>query len=172
MPAAIARTRVLICLLFLVSFTQVWSGPAAAQQSGILPVLHSVLTTPPSAGLVVVHGTGFTPGGLVSIVLYDSWGHDAYVPVRTVASLGQFGPNGSADPAHGYVAPGSIADLLDLASDTVYGPNGSLDPASGYVSGGSNAGTAALRCNAELMVRAYDHRTGTWTDTIDIVAEC
>jgi hypothetical protein len=170
MPSAIVRIRVIICLLFLVSFNPILTPAAGAQPVAALPVLRSALTTSLSLGQIAVHGDGFTPGGLVSIVLYDRWGQDVYAPVRTVASVGQFGPNGSSDPAQGYVAPGTLSHHLDLTTDATYGPNGSADPAQGYVPGEAVAGTFA--CGQELMVRALDYRTSTWTNLLDFAAPC
>ena len=172
MPSAIVRIRVIICLLFLVSFNPILTPDAGAQSVAALPVLRATLTNPPAVGLIAVRGDGFTPGGLVSIVLYDRWGQHLYAPVRTVASVGQYGPNGSADPANGYVAPGTIDSLVDFLPGETFGPNGSADPANGYSRGHAASIAAGLPCGSELMVRANDARTGTWTDLVDIAVAC
>ncbi len=171
MLATVAHIRVIICLLFLIGAAPLVSPAAGAQESAVFPVLRSALTMPPSLGLVAVSGDGFTPGGLVSIVLYDRWGQDVFAPVRTVASVGEYGANGSADPARGYVAPGSIDTLIDITADEVFGPNGSVDPAQGYEAGPSTLADG-LACGQLLMVRAHDARTDTWTNLVDIVAAC
>ena len=172
MPTTIVRLRVIICLLFLVWLNPLLAPGAGAQPVGNSPVLRATLATPPSVGLIAVSGDGFTPGGLVSIVLYDRWGQHVYAPVRTVASLGQYGPNGSVDPANGYVAPGTIDSLVDFLPGETFGPNGSADPARGYVPGNTGTAGAGLPCGSQLMVRANDARTGTWTDLVDIEVGC
>jgi hypothetical protein len=172
MSATIVRTRVIICLLFLVSLNPLLTPEAGAQPSGQYPVLRATLATRPSVGLIAVRGDGFTPGGLVSIVLYDRWGQHVYAPVRAVASLGQYGPNGSVDPANGYVAPGTIDSLVDFLPGETFGPNGSADPANGYTHGNADSLTTGLACGSQLMVRANDARTDTWTDLVDIEVGC
>ncbi|HYI23808.1 MAG TPA: hypothetical protein VD767_00225 [Thermomicrobiales bacterium] len=171
MPLAIARTRVIICLLFLVSLAPFINSPATAQPAGSLPILASAVTTLPPVDLLVVRGSGFSPGGLVAIVVYDRWGTGAYAPEMTTASTAQYGPHGSTDPARGYVAAGSLNLVVGLGSPEVFGPNGSADPARGYDSGTETV-ASALSCDQELMVRAYDYRTKTWTNLVDIAAAC
>ena len=172
MPSAIVRIRVIICFLFLIPLNPILTPGAGAQPVSVGPVLRSALTIQPSFGLVAVQGEGFTPGGLVTIVLYDRWGQDAFVPVRTVASLGQYGANGSADPAQGYVAAGTIDRTVDFLPDASYGPNGSADPAQGYVPGATAEIVASLQCGQLLMVRAHDARSNAWTNLVDIAVAC
>jgi hypothetical protein len=197
MPRAILRHRVLICLLSLFSLIPAFAGPGAgAQVTPSVPNLR-IAVLPPQAGLLAVEGERFSPGGLVYIAMYDRWGVDVYQHFWTVASHGSFGPNGSQDPALGYVPAGTVNEVIALYPAATYGPNGSQDPAHGYQPGvtavqepaatyGPNgsqdpalgyvpaAGQAssAATCGGDLMVRAYDQRTSTWSNLIDVTAGC
>jgi hypothetical protein len=187
------RTRVLIFLLLLVSLLP----QAAAGAQSTAPILSHARTTAPVSTLLLIEGHGFTPGGLVYLAVYDRWGVENHAHVWTVASPAVFGPNGSADPALGYVPAGTIQETIDLFAATVYGPNGSQDPALGYTPGfdavqasaavyGPNGSadpalgyvpaasqlSGGTVCARSLMVRAYDAEASTWSDTIDATSGC
>jgi hypothetical protein len=196
MPLIVARNRVIICLLFLLSVLPgALISPASAQTTVRTPVLASAVAPP--TGLIAVQGQHFTPGGLVYIAVYDRWGVDVHVHLWTIAAGEQFGPNGSMDPAQGYIAAGSLAEVIDLFPATVYGPNGSMDPAQGYSSGRAAApepeaiygpngsqdpaqgyvpageqAEAGVTCGRDLMIRAYDQQAATWSNVVDVVAGC
>jgi hypothetical protein len=85
-----------------------------------------------------VTGTGFTPGGRVTIVLHDQWGILRYAYHTTVASEATYGANGSLDPANGYSAGGLINDVFDF------------------------------QCGSELLVQARDNLTGSWSSAVEV----
>ncbi len=130
-------------------------------------LLIDVVAIPQSPGSIVVSGQNFTPGGTVYIAMYDQWGMQLY-PTRWVfASTPVFGPNGSQDPAQGYVRGGSIREVF-TDTPAIYGPNGSQDPANGYVA----ASSAGNLCGATAMIRAFDRQTSVWSNLLDIDAGC
>lgn len=130
------------------------------------PILIDALAVTPE-GSVMVMGRNFTPGGEVYIALYDQWGKQLHETRWVTASDAVYGPNGSQDPATGFSRAGTINAILG-ASEAIYGPNGSQDPARGYVAGASFPSL----CGAEVMARAYDEQTDTWSDLLDINADC
>src|SRR5215211_3903572 len=115
MPLIISHQRVIICLLFLISFLPHALVPAASAQGTGSPVLSIASAVALPSTLLTVQGDGFSAGGLVYLAIYDRWGVEVHEHVWTVASITHFGANGSIDPAQGYVAAGSINELFDLA---------------------------------------------------------
>jgi hypothetical protein len=142
MSLIVARHRVIICLLFLVSLVPQALLPAAGAQgtSGPLLTLAGAVALP--SGLVAVEGHGFNAGGLVSLVVYDQRSAEVHEHVWTVATTAHFGPNGSADPAQGYVPAGTINEVIDIFPNTV--------------------------CGQDLIVQAYDHQAAAWSNLLDI----
>jgi hypothetical protein len=195
MPRFVSRHRVIICLLFLVSLLSPALVPGAGAQSAGSPVLSIASAVALPSTLLTVQGDKFTAGGLVYLAIYDRWGAEVHDHVWAVASTAHFGANGSADPAQGYAAAGTLREVIDLVPATVFGPNGSQDPAQGYVAGfdapsgavygpdGSqdpaqgfapDSGDAAvdISCGRDLMVRAYDVAAATWSNLLDVTARC
>jgi len=130
------------------------------------PVLLFVPNLQAQAGVFTIRGEGFSPGGSV----YLSVNSTAYPGVSesfwTVATTAVYGPNGSQDPANGYVAAGVIDERIVLESETVYGPNGSQDPANGYREGG------AAICPGQLQVQAFDSETRAWSNRVSAIHLC
>ena len=93
-------------------------------------------------GTVNVTGNGFTAGGWVYVALYDRWGAKLY-ETRWLN-----------------------------ASATVFGPDGSQDPAAGFVRGGAVNESFANLCDAQAMVRAYDQQSSTWSNWSDVATNC
>jgi hypothetical protein len=87
---------------------------------------------------ILVSGSGFTAGGDVFIGLYDQWGKQVH-ETRWV-----------------------------VASQSTYGLDGSLDPAAGYVSGGWINEVFAIDCRSDIMIRAHDRASESWTDVLDV----
>jgi hypothetical protein len=98
----------------------------------------SLVDAPIAPGLVDVGGAGFTPGGRVYVALYDVWGATLHQTMWTAASATVYGPGGSEDPARGYRRGGAIDERFDNL------------------------------CGANVMARAYDSDTKSWTDWITI----
>jgi hypothetical protein len=166
----IHRTPVIICLL-LISLVFPASSQTNAQTSGPSLAVASMATSP--FGTVAVAGDGFTPDGIVRVVIQDLWevgptvgfwviatdgAIDEHLPYLTAAT---YGPHGSQDPAQGYVA---ATTYYSLTSDTIYGANGSQDPAQGYAATGS-AWTGGC---PDLMVRGWDAHSDTWSNSLDV----
>jgi hypothetical protein len=195
MPLFVARHPLIICLLFLVSLMPPVFVPGAGAQGSqtVVPAIASAVALPSS--VLTVRGDGFSPGGLVYLAVYDRWGAEVHDHRWTVASTAHFGPNGSADPAQGYVRAGAITEVIDLFPATVFGPNGSQDPAQGYVRGvdapvetiygpngsqdpaqgyvpGGNETALGTFCGRDLMVRAYDVASTSWSNLRDVTAGC
>jgi len=189
------HSRVIVCLLFLVNLGMMAVPNTGAAQAGTsFPLLSAATMTAVPGPFVTVAGAGFTHGGLVYIALYDQWGVTLQETRWTTASPEIFGPNGSMDPAQGYIAGGLVSEGFELFREAVYGPNGSMDPAQGYVAGnyvpietdafyGPNgsqdpaqgyvaAGTAQQSCTAPLMVRAFDQGQQAWSNTLDVSIGC
>jgi hypothetical protein len=136
-----------LCLLALgstASFARP-GGASAAEAVSVTPLLISAGTNSPAArdaGMVVVTGDTFTPGGQVYIALYDEWGQRLFENRWTTASPEIFGPNGSIDPARGYQAGGFLRESFDHL------------------------------CGATVMVRAYDQGTASWSNWLDAQPNC
>ena len=136
------------------------SNAAAVAVAPSKPILTSAAPLDAKPGMISVAGEAFTPGGDVYIAIYDTWGDALHETRWTTASVAIYGPNGSRDPARGYISGGSLTEafgglcgqsvmvrafdqasgawsnFLDLTLVTsptaIYGPNGSMDPARGY----------------------------------------
>jgi hypothetical protein len=102
------------------------------------PVLTSAAVLASEPGMISVTGEAFTPGGEVYLALYDTWG-TALHETRWIT-----------------------------ASPEIYGPNGSMDPARGYVSGGSLTQSFGGLCGESVMVRAFDQASGAWSNWLDL----
>ncbi|MEJ7901046.1 MAG: hypothetical protein WKF63_04320, partial [Thermomicrobiales bacterium] len=76
-----------------------------------------------------------------------------------------YGPNGSQDPAQGYIAANA-----GVADNVIFGPNGSQDPAQGYFKAGRQPLGNAWACGQDLIVRGYDDRTSAWSNPIDVIS--
>ena len=136
-----------LCLMALgatASFTQP-GGASAAEATSVTPLLISAATISPTtrdAGMIVVTGDTFTPGGQVYIALYDQWGQRLFENRWTTASPDVFGDNGSLDPARGYQAGGLLQESFDHL------------------------------CGATVMVRAYDQGTASWSNWLNAQPNC
>jgi hypothetical protein len=172
MARIIARNRVVICLLFLMSILPNASFlPASAQISQSTPVLSVAAAVALPSTLIKVEGEGFTPDGLVYIAIYDRWGEDDYGHVWAIAAHGHYGVSGSDDPDLGYVPAGAIDVVIDLSPAMVYGPNGFQVPTVGIGLGDGQV-IAEGACGRDLMVRAHDVEAAAWSNLLDVTASC
>lgn len=165
------RTPVILCCLMLGTLYYV-PASATAQVTTPSPALSRVTMVSPF-GTATVSGEGFTPGGLVRLVIHDLSGIGPDVDVWLVSTAGAiditfpyltnatYGPNGSQDPAQGYV-PATFADRLLVTE--VFGPNGSQDPAQGYASSSMSWRGAC----PNLLVNGWDSRTDTWSNALEV----
>jgi len=166
-PRSRAATLLAATTILLLALLPMTSGPASAQ---VLPnqlfLSATILPDPPS--MAVIHGDGFTPGGLVRIVFSDGAGEVTTRSLWTEASEAAYGPHGSQDPARGYVPAGTVSLAIPLEGTTVYGPNGSQDPAQGY-SAGLQSFAFAL-CDHSIGIQAYDSESRTWSSQVELAA--
>ena len=102
------------------------------------PTLTNATALVSEPGMISVTGEAFTPGGEVYIALYDTWGA-ALHETRWIS-----------------------------ASQPIYGPNGSQDPARGFISGGNLSESLSGLCGQSVMARAYDQGTGAWSNWLDL----
>jgi hypothetical protein len=91
---------------------------------------------------IQVRGEGFTAGGEVFIAVLDPWGERSYETRWTTASEPVFDMLGHDDPALGYRPGGLVFESFDQL------------------------------CGQQVMVRAYDQATGSWSNVVDIVDAC
>jgi hypothetical protein len=144
--------------------------PHLATASSVVPTLNPVLliarNDPPQPGVFSIHGEGFSPGGSVYVSVTSTAYPAASESFWTVATTAVYGPNGSQDPANGYVAAGEIDERIVLETETVYGPNGSQDPAQGY-----RPADAAI-CPGQLQIQAFDSETRTWSNRVNALHSC
>jgi hypothetical protein len=170
MPFLLSRSRLLVCLLFVIAFLPEGTT-AIAQVDGSSPNLSNASVAGRPLTLVVVEGEGFTPDGLVYVVVYDRWGEDVYGHVWATAAHGNFGVSGSQDPNLGYIAAGTLDIVIDLSPAVTYSPNGFQIPTTGVGLGAGQA-IAAGACGRDLMVRAYDQQSAAWSNLLDVTAQC
>jgi hypothetical protein len=93
-------------------------------------------------GLVQVRGQQFTPGGTVFIAIQDPWGERSYETRWTTASETTFDMLGHDDPDLGFRPGGVVNESFDQL------------------------------CGQQLMVRAYDQATDTWSNLLDVETAC
>ncbi len=166
----VTHSKLVVCFLVLFGFGLNGLPASSAQTASALPVLNNAVVSTIAPDTIEVSGERFSPGGLVYVALYDGWG-TALRETRWVASSPTvYGPNGSQDPAQGYLAGGGIEESFALVQPTIYGPNGSQDPARGYIAGDAPA-TASV-CDGPMMVRAFDQRTASWSNMLDVESGC
>ncbi len=167
------HSKLVVC--FLLMFGLGLNGlPAssAAQSASAIPALSSASANAIAPGMVEVRGERFSPGGLVYIALYDGWGTVLHETRWVASSPTVYGVNGSHDPAQGFVQGGRIEEAFAAYRQSVYGPNGSQDPAQEYVAGDDGGQAFATACDAPLMVRAFDQRTASWSNLLDVESGC
>jgi len=167
-PRSRMASLLAVTTILLLALLPMQPGMASAQVAPSQALFMSATVVSVPSGLVAVHGEGFSPGGLVYIAITGNDGRQVFHDGWTVASDGIYGPNGSQDPAQGYIPTGGIVEVVSLASAIVYGPYGSQDRTQTYIPGQDDAWMAAL-CNHDLDVQAYDAETQTWTERLDLV---
>ena len=138
MDSRITR-RTVVSLVVLIGLVAMWtaSEPASpAQEPDAGP------SAAPSRYAVVVSGEGFTPSGVVLVVLDDAQGETAR------------------------------EERWIVAGPAVYGPHGSQDPARGYRPGGTFREAFTGLCGEAVTARALDQVTGDWRPIEVVQAGC
>lgn len=166
------QARVMICFVLMFGFVVNGTGTTVSAQSAAPPQLRSAVSSAIAPASIVVTGDRFSPGGLVYIALYDGWGTTLHETRWVTANPTVHGPNGSQDPAHGFITGGHITESFEVVRQSVYGANGSQDPAQGYVVGDEGTQAPISACDAPLMVRAFDGRTASWSNSLDVDLGC
>jgi hypothetical protein len=172
MSVILSRNRLLVCLVFLsMLLPEVAVSTATAQVDRSRPVLSYAATVTLPATMVTVAGEGFTPGGPVIIAVYDRWGVNVYENVWTTAADGTERGTSSQNADLGDVPTGAIDEVIALFPVAVDGPNGSQDPDQDFMPGVDQP-IIGFVCGRDLMVRAYDQRSATWSNVLDVTASC
>jgi hypothetical protein len=96
----------------------------------------------PHPSSIVFVGVGFTEGGDVFIAINDPWGEGAYETRWTTASNPRLDMYGHKDRVFGYQPGGVVVESFEHL------------------------------CGKQVMVRAYDQATRTWSNVVDIVIAC
>ena len=172
MPLTLWRNRTLVFLFVLTVFLpQSRDSTATAQVVRSMPVLSIAAAVGPPATTVRVAGEGFTPGGRVSIAVYDRWGVDVYEHVWITAADGTAGGTGSQNADPGDATAGAVDEVFALVPIAVDGPNDSQDPDRDFMPGVDQP-IIGFVCGRDLMVRAYDQQIATWSNLLDVTALC
>ena len=195
-PKLSASTILAAALLFMLALAPLSLILVGAQPVSANPLLVNASIVSRPSGQIAIHGEGFSPGGIVYIAVFDRSGQDVQYNAWAVATEAVYGPNGSSDPAQGYVAAGTINEVISLDSSPVYGPHGSQDPAWGFngviplvptatygphgsqdPAQGYDDGTRPplaldIGCVQHLSVQAFDARALSWSNRLEVVAGC
>jgi hypothetical protein len=153
MSVILVRHRLLLCAFVLVALLPL-VPVATAQVTVSAPVLSVATPIILPSTLISVQGDGFTPGGRVSIFIYDRWGETLHPHVWAIAGHGQGGVSGSHDPSLGYIPAGRLDVVIDHAPP------------------GEDEATGDISCGRDLMVRAYDQQADAWSNVLDVTARC
>ena len=170
MPSTMWRNRTLV---FLFAIT-VFLPQGLETTAGVVrftPVLSIAAAMGPPATTIRVAGEGFTPGGRVSIAVYDRWGVDVYEHVWTTAADGTDGGSGGKNADRGDAPAGAVEEVFAVAPIVVDGPNETQDPDQDFMPGVDQP-IIGYACGRDLMVRAYDQQLATWSNVLDVTASC
>ncbi len=129
-------------LLVIIAISSLAPGLPATAQVNAPLPVLSSIASAIDPAAIQVRGEGFTAGGEVFIAIHDPWGERSYETRWTTASEPTF-------------------DML-----------GHDDPALGYRPGGVVFESFANLCGQQVMVRAYDQDTRSWTNVVDIESAC
>jgi len=174
MFAYVIQTSRIVCVIVLCSLgigmVPQW---AVAQPASTLPVLNAVVASAELPGTVTVSGSGFTPGGLVYVALYDQWGTSLRETRWVTASQPVVQPPQAVAPGESFSFDlgGSISEQFAVALSPIQVPDGNQNPATGPVSSQSTY-IPGLGCGPDLMVRAHDLAAGMWTNVEDVALGC
>ena len=102
----------------------------------------TVSTTSVNPPAVLVRGEGFTPGGRVYVAFLNPWGRAAYDTRWTTASEDVAAATGQDDAYLGRPESGVVVEEFEHF------------------------------CGQQVMVRAYDQATGTWSNVVDFSDAC
>jgi hypothetical protein len=106
------------------------------------PVLTGAACTGGKPGFLLVTGEGFTPGSEVKVMLSE---------------------------------PGRVNSTMTRsirASLSIHGLNGSTDPALGFQRGGFVGIAVGPWCDENVMIRAFDRQTASWTNPLHVNLGC
>jgi hypothetical protein len=115
---------------------------SVAQTAPPPPVLLNSVVGFGAPDAILVRGEGFTEGGEVFFAILDPLGERSYETRWTTASEPTFDMLGHDDPALGYRPGGAVLEWFENL------------------------------CGQQVMIRAYDQATTTWTNVIDVTSAC
>jgi hypothetical protein len=95
--------------------------------------------------------------------------HETWTFASTHDSWGPFGA-GAANLE--FIPAGRVRAMILLDVVPQYGPNGSQDPAQGYVPADGLAVLRLALCSQGVDVQALDARTHTWSQNVHMMAAC
>jgi hypothetical protein len=134
--------RSAVLFAFLACSSVLSPAGTTAQVAVPLPVLTSVADSMSAPDAILVTGQGFTPGGDVFIAVHDPWGERSYETRWTTASQPVFDMLGHDDPMLGYRRGGLVVESFNHL------------------------------CGQQVMVRAYDQATRSWSNVVDFAGSC
>lgn len=197
MPLIVSRNRVIVCFILLATLAVqlTWAGPVRAQPLGG-PFLNLAPTALGPNGLMSITARGFTEGETVLVVLTTANNETAVHLTTATTSDPVYGPNGSMDPAHGYVPGGYASFLLWQRTLLSVDPHGNPSLGAGapltsilevgwpvaYVYGPNDGGepvwanlgnqVVVVNCGSTLSLRALDVATATWSNEVPFTPRC
>lgn len=131
-----------IAVLFIITTFSPLAPASPAAQVTTPLPVLSSVASTVDPGAIEVRGEGFIAGGKVFIAVLDPWGERSSETRWTTASEPTFDMLGHDDPALGYRPGGVVFEAFEHL------------------------------CGQQVMVRAYDQATRSWSNVVDIAAGC
>ena len=149
------------------------SAGTFASSDSTFPVIGPSVASDAGPGELLIEGHGFTPGGLVFIVIHDMWGQTQHETRWISASEISLQP--PQDLPHGesfsFDSGGNFGEFFQIETGTTEVPNGSQNPALGPVTSQPTT-MPGVDCVHSLMVMAYDRSTATWSNMAEVELGC
>jgi hypothetical protein len=156
------RSPLVACLLSLLTLLIPASALMSAQEPA--PTLVSARMAAAPLGTVSIGGEGFTPGGVVRLVIEDLWGKGPTVEHWLVTPTADLTQDLAYLTADLYGKPDSAQPTILVPITIHYMPPSDIDPAQGYP---SSSVVWAGGC-PDLVVQAWDAHTDTWSNQLGI----
>lgn len=122
---------------------------------------------------IFISGRGFTPAGLVYIVIHDQWGMVSPKTRWVSASRATHLPPQTLAAGEGFSfdVGGNIAEGFDIVVNVPETPRDSQNPALGPVTGMPTTMNGS-GCGTPLLVSAFDRSSATWSNTVEVTLGC
>jgi hypothetical protein len=131
-----------LVMLASLALTSTHMAFAAQEAPTVLPSLSSTPADPAFGGTVVVLGTNFTAGGDVFLMISGRSGEQVDQVRWATASPDTLATSGSSDPSLGFHLGGVVYEVF------------------------------VRLCEHPVTVRAFDVDAGTWSNPLELAAEC